>query len=61
MKTIIVSDEELFYIEKAVLLFDVEMSKRKSYTPKDREFNRQLVIKLISIEDEKVFEKSVTT
>lgn len=48
MNTLILSDQELLYIQKAIVLYDAEKSKISTYSKMDKEFNRQLVIKLLS-------------
>lgn len=46
---ITLTDSELLYIQKAVVLYDTEKRKLVSgYSIQDKEFNRQLVIKLLS-------------
>lgn len=46
---LVITDDELFYIQKAVTLLDIERKNQKDYDSDDKEFHRQLIVKLLSI------------
>lgn len=49
---LILTAEELFYLQKAVVLYDTkERDLKRGYSAQDKEFNRQLVVKLLSTEE----------